>query len=118
VLTDVGSTTPHVAKVLSGLEALMIECNHDRDMLTDGPYPPSLKQRIGGRLGHLDNDSAADLVRALDCSRLTHMIAAHLSLQNNTPDLARSALSGALGCAPDWITVATQDDGFAWREIR
>jgi len=117
VLTDVGSTTPHVAKMLSGLEALVIECNHDRAMLADGPYPPRLKERIGGRLGHLDNDTAGELVRGLDCSRLAHMIAAHLSQQNNTPDLARAALSAALGCAPDWITVATQDDGFGWREI-
>jgi phosphoribosyl 1,2-cyclic phosphodiesterase len=117
VLTDVGSTTPHVAKMLSGLEALVIECNHDRAMLADGPYPPRLKERIGGRLGHLDNDSAGELVRGLDCSRLAHMIAAHLSQQNNTPDLARAALASALGCAADWITVATQDSGFGWREI-
>jgi len=117
VLTDVGSTTPHVAKMLSGLEALVIECNHDRAMLADGPYPPRLKERIGSRLGHLDNDTAAELVRGLDCSRLAHMVAAHLSQQNNTPDLARAALAGALGCAPDWITVATQDGGFGWREI-
>ena len=117
VLTDVGSTTPHVAKMLSGLEGLVIECNHDRAMLADGPYPPRLKERIGSRLGHLDNDTAAELVRGLDCSRLAHLVAAHLSQQNNTPDLARAALAGALGCAPDWIAVATQDSGFAWREI-
>jgi phosphoribosyl 1,2-cyclic phosphodiesterase len=117
VLTDVGSTTPHVAKMLSGLEALVIECNHDRALLADGPYPPRLKERIGGRLGHLDNDTAAELVRGLDCSRLAHMVAAHLSQQNNTPDLARAALAGALGCAPEWITVATQNGGFGWREI-
>lgn len=117
VLTDVGSTTPHLAKMLSGLEALMIECNHDRAMLEDGPYPPRLKQRIGGRLGHLDNDTASGLVRGIDCSRLSHLVAAHLSQQNNTPDLARSALAGALGCAAEWITVATQDEGFGWREI-
>jgi phosphoribosyl 1,2-cyclic phosphodiesterase len=117
VLTDVGSSTPHVAKMLSGLEALVIECNHDRAMLADGPYPPRLKERIGSRLGHLDNDTAAELVRGLDCSRLAHLVAAHLSQQNNTPDLARAALAGALGCAPDWIAVATQDGGFGWREI-
>jgi len=57
-------------------------------------------------------------LRAMDCSRLQHMIAAHLSEKNNTPELARTALAGALGCAPDWIAIATQDDGFAWREIR
>lgn len=117
VLTDVGESTPHIAKMLSGLEALVLECNHDRAMLAGGPYPPSLKQRVGGRLGHLDNETAADLLRNLDCSRLRHVVAAHLSQKNNTPELARAALCGALGCAPDWITVATQEEGFGWREI-
>jgi len=117
VLTDVGDSTPHIAQMLSGLEALVLECNHDRAMLAGGPYPPGLKQRIGGRLGHLDNETAANLVRDLDCSRLRHVVAAHLSQQNNTPELARSALAGALGCAPEWITVATQEEGFGWREV-
>jgi hypothetical protein len=56
-------------------------------------------------------------VQAMDCSRLKHVIAAHLSLQNNLPELARAALAGALNCEPDWIGIATQDDGFAWRQI-
>ena len=117
VLTDAGDATPHIAQMLSGLEALVIECNHDREMLAGGPYPPSLKDRIGGRLGHLDNDTTAELVRALDCSRLQHVIAAHLSQTNNSPALARAALAGALGCAQEWIAVATQEEGFGWREI-
>ena len=55
--------------------------------------------------------------RALDTSRLQHIIAAHLSQQNNTPDKARAALAGALNCTPDWIGIADQADGFAWREM-
>lgn len=117
VLTDVGDTTPHIAHMLSGLQALVLECNHDRAMLAGGPYPPSLKDRIGGRLGHLDNETAASLVRDVDCSRLQHVVAAHLSQKNNTPDLARAALAGALGCALDWIAVATQEEGFGWRAV-
>jgi len=117
VLTDTGETTPHIAQMLSGLDALMLECNHDREMLAGGPYHARLKERIAGRLGHLDNDAAAELVRGIDCSRLQHVIAAHLSQQNNTPELARAALAGALNCAPDWVAIATQEDGFAWREI-
>lgn len=117
VLTDTGEMTPHIAQMLSGLEALVLECNHDRDLLANGPYPARLKERIAGRYGHLDNDAAAQLLRELDCSRLRHLVAAHLSQQNNTPELARSALAGALNCAPEWIGVATQDEGFAWREI-
>ena len=117
VLTDTGCPTPHIAQTLSGVDALVLECNHDLDMLMNGPYPAQLKRRIAGRLGHLSNESSAELVRAMDCSRLQHVFAAHLSEKNNTQELARAALAGALNCAPDWIGIATQDDGFAWREI-
>ena len=80
-------------------------------------YPQTLKQRIAGRFGHLDNAQAAELVAALDCARLQHMVAAHLSQNNNRPDLARAALAAALGCTPDWIGVAEQDSGLDWRQI-
>ena len=117
MVTGGGALTAHMQAVLSGLDALMLECNHDLDMLMNGPYPAWLKDRIAGRLGHLANAASAEIVAAMDCSRLQHLIAAHLSETNNTPELARAALAGALDCAPDWIGIATQDDGFAWREI-
>jgi phosphoribosyl 1,2-cyclic phosphodiesterase len=117
VLTDTGQPTPHIAQSLSGVDALVLECNHDLDMLMNGPYTASLKKRIAGRLGHLSNDASAELVRAMDCTRLQHVIAAHLSEKNNTPELARAALAGALNCAPDWIGIATQEEGFGWRQI-
>ncbi|HSB49553.1 MAG TPA: MBL fold metallo-hydrolase [Burkholderiales bacterium] len=118
VLTDTGQPTPHIAQSLSGVNALVLECNHDLDMLMNGPYAAPLKKRIASRLGHLSNEASAELLRAMDCSRLQHLVAAHLSQANNTPELARAALAGALGCAPEWIGVATQDEGFGWREIR
>ncbi len=117
VLTDTGQPTPHIVQSLSGVHALVLECNHDPDMLRNGPYPAWLKDRIAGRLGHLANAAAAEIVAAMDCSRLQHVIAAHLSHQNNTPGLARAALAGALNCAPEWIGVATQEEGFGWRQI-
>lgn len=117
VLTDTGNSTPHIEAVLSGCDALMLECNHDSDMLRDGSYPASLKQRVAGRFGHLDNGAAARLLATLDNSRLQHMIAAHLSEKNNTPELARAALSPVLNCEPDWIGVADQASGFGWRQI-
>jgi phosphoribosyl 1,2-cyclic phosphodiesterase len=116
VLTDIGIGTPHVVEMLSGLEALVLECNYDRDLLWNGAYPRWLKERIAGPFGHLDNEDSARLLAALDRSRLKHVVAAHLSQQNNTPGLARRALAGALGCAESWIAVATQDEGFGWRE--
>lgn len=117
VLTDLGVTTPHVEASLSGCDALVLECNHDLVMLENGDYPYPLKQRIAGRLGHLHNEAAAELLTHIDTSRLAHIIAAHLSQQNNTPELARAALATALGCAPDWIGVADQATGFGWREL-
>ena len=117
LLTDTGDSTPHIQRMLSGLDALMLECNHDLDLLMNGPYPHSLKRRISGRYGHLDNATSAKILSGIDCSRLQHFIAAHLSAQNNTPDLARAAVSAALNCAADWITVATQREGLAWRDV-
>jgi phosphoribosyl 1,2-cyclic phosphodiesterase len=117
LLTDVGSVTPHMRRMFSGCAALLLECNHDRDMLEDGPYPPSLKQRVGGPLGHLSNAQAADLLRSLDKQWLQHLVAAHLSDKNNTPELARAALAEAMDCDAEWIGVASQDSGLEWREI-
>jgi phosphoribosyl 1,2-cyclic phosphodiesterase len=117
VLTDVGRATPHIEAHLSGCDALVLECNYDPDMLEGGPYPPSLKSRIASRLGHLDNATSGAILAALDRSRLKHVIAAHLSQTNNTPALARAALAAAIACKPEWISVATQEEGFSWREI-
>jgi len=117
VLTDTGSGTVHIEQMLSGCHALVLECNHDVEMLMNGDYPPSLKQRVGGRFGHLNNQESADILARLDVSKLQHLIVAHLSRKNNTPELAVKALSGAIGCEESWVGVATQEDGFAWREI-
>ena len=117
VLTDTGYPTAHIRRVLDGCDALVLEANHDAEMLARSDYPRMLKQRITGRFGHLDNAQAAGLVESLDCSRLKHMVAAHLSQNNNYPELARAALSAALGCTPDWIAVADQESGLDWRGI-
>ncbi|HEY3860190.1 MAG TPA: MBL fold metallo-hydrolase [Gammaproteobacteria bacterium] len=117
LVTDVGSVTPHMRRMFSGCAALLLECNHDRDMLEDGPYPPSLKQRVGGPLGHLSNAQAGDLLRSLDKQWLQHLVAAHLSDKNNTPALARAALAEAMDCDEDWVRVADQEMGFDWLEL-
>src|SRR5688572_1303019 len=117
LLTDTGDSTPHIERMLSGLDALVLECNHDLELLLNGPYPPTLKRRISSRYGHLDNATAARLLCGIDCSRLQHFVAAHLSAQNNTPELARGAMSAALNCDPCWIGIASQAEGLAWRDI-
>jgi phosphoribosyl 1,2-cyclic phosphodiesterase len=114
VLTDTGMSTPHIEECLSGCDSLVLECNHDLDLLARSSYPRSLKERISGRYGHLDNVASAGLLSRLDNSRLKNIVAAHLSQQNNTPELACAALAGALGCAAGEILVATQERGFDW----
>jgi phosphoribosyl 1,2-cyclic phosphodiesterase len=114
VLTDVGESTSHINAVLSGCDALVLEYNHDLDMLAGSRYPASLKARISGSHGHLNNEAANDILAALDRSKLRHLIAAHLSQQNNTPELARAAMAAVLGNAATEIGVASQDEGFDW----
>ena len=118
VLTDIGASTAHVEAALSGCDALVLETNHDPDLLWAGGYPKWLKERIAGPFGHLSNHQSEQLLGALDRSRLKHVLAAHLSQQNNRPELAREALARALGGAPAWIGLSTQEDGFGWRELK
>jgi len=90
LLTDLGSITPLVLAHYKQCDALFLECNHDVQMLADGPYPYSLKRRVGGDWGHLSNVQAAELLCGVENERLQHVVMAHLSEQNNTPELAFS----------------------------
>ncbi|HEY9148164.1 MAG TPA: MBL fold metallo-hydrolase [Gammaproteobacteria bacterium] len=117
LLTDTGRSTQHIEQQLSGCDALILESNHDNEMLRNGPYPPRLQARVGGELGHLSNDQAAAILQRIDCTSLQHLVAAHLSEKNNLPALASRALSDALGCEPEWIALADQEQGLDWREI-
>lgn len=117
VLTDVGVATAHITNVLSGCDALVLESNHDVGMLATSRYPASLKARIGGMHGHLNNDAAAGILAALDRSKLRHLVAAHLSRENNLPELAQAALAAVLGGTAADVVVATQADGFDWLSL-
>lgn len=117
VISDAGSITPFMREQLSGCDALMLEFNHDVQMLADGPYPPSLRARVGGNLGHLSNVQAAQLLTQIDVSRLQHLVLTHISEKNNKPELALAAARDALGHAPEWLICARQNDGFAWRSL-
>jgi phosphoribosyl 1,2-cyclic phosphodiesterase len=117
MLTDTGRMTPHILDCLDACDALLLECNHDAEMLAVGPYSAALKQRVGGPLGHLSNAQAGSLLSQLDTSRLQHLVAAHLSDKNNRPALAQAALATALDCETDWIGIADQEEGLDWRAI-
>lgn len=118
VLTDLGEPTDDVARALQGCDALLLECNHDRRMLADGPYPAWLKRRIGGHRGHLSNDQSASMLDACRHDGLQHVVAAHLSQHNNEPSLALRALSDALGSGLPFgvpqLQVADATNGCGW----
>lgn len=118
ILTDVGSHTPLIVEMLQRLDALMLECNYDADMLANGPYPPSLKERVAGRYGHLDNRQATHLLGQIDLMALQHLVGMHLSENNNLPQHAHHALCVGAGCEEKWIQLANQGDGIGWREVR
>ena len=115
VLTDAGHITPHMTRMLTECHALVLECNHDATMLDNSTYNHKLKQRIRSRWGHLENQQTAQLLRSLDTRHLQHIVAAHLSEKNNTPQLASTALASALACETHWIGIADQAHGFDWR---
>ena len=117
VLTDLGHATGHVMEHLTGCNALLLECNHDADLLAASSYPAFLKKRVGGRFGHLSNADSALIARSLDHSGLVHLVAAHLSRQNNRPELARAALASQLGRDASDIGVADQASGCDWMTV-
>ena len=114
VLTDLGSITEHMLESIAGCAALVLECNHDEAMLAASRYPPSLKARIGGRYGHLSNAVASELLASGIGAGLGRLVAAHLSRENNRPDLVREALAGSWGSRPEDIVIADPVHGFAW----
>lgn len=114
LVTDLGHVTTHVAAALQGCHALQLETNHDPQLLQQSAYPQFLKQRVGGAWGHLANEAAADLLQRVMHADLKHVVAAHLSERNNTPELARESLRRVLGCQASDIEVASPSDGTPW----
>lgn len=96
VATDLGYMPSNVYVHLKGCDILMLESNHDLDMLRDGPYPWSVKQRVMSRVGHLSNDAAAEFLAKGYDGHATYVVLAHLSESNNLPELARIAAERAL----------------------
>ena len=117
VLTDLGSITAHMLENVAGCDAIVLECNHDEAMLAASRYPPSLKARIGGRLGHLSNATAVRILAHCASARLRHVVAAHLSRENNRPAIARAALAATWGRDGEEIVVADPGAGFDWLRL-
>lgn len=117
VLTDLGHATPHVLARLMGLDALLLEFNHDSELLAGSAYPPFLKQRVGGNYGHLSNEAAAAIARAVHHGGLRHVVAAHLSEQNNRPEIVRRMMAEALGAIEHEMLTATAAEGSPWLDL-
>ena len=118
VLTDLGSITPHVVQAFSGCDALVLEFNHDPQMLADGPYPYAVKKRVGGDFGHLTNAQARQFLDHADTTRLKMLFVAHISQQNNAPELTDAALSCWSDLSQCQVIHATQESGFDWFNLR
>jgi len=114
ILTDLGHVTPFVEMQYEHCDALLLECNHDPQMLRDGPYPWPLKNRVGGIHGHLSNEQAAGLLRKVQLSRLQHLVVSHISQQNNTPEAAYQSLEPVLDSWQGDLHLANQNSGFDW----
>ncbi|WP_193073837.1 MBL fold metallo-hydrolase [Pseudomonas sp. FME51] len=117
VLTDTGMITPLITEMYSGLDALFLEANYDPLMLANGPYPPFLRARVGGSLGHLSNQQAAGLLESIDMSALQHVAIAHISEKNNRPELALGELSRVLDGWEGELRLALQNQGLPWQNI-
>lgn len=117
LLTDLGFATDHVQQRYRDCNGLVLECNHDVRMLAEGPYPMSLKRRVGGYWGHLANMQAVELLRRLGTDRLEKIVASHLSEKNNRPELAHAALYPLLDGDESRLVIAAQDRGAGWQTL-
>jgi phosphoribosyl 1,2-cyclic phosphodiesterase len=108
IATDLGVPTAELVKALARVDGLVLEANHDVDMLANGDYPAFLKRRISSRVGHLSNDQTAALLRQVMHPGLQHLTLAHLSEHNNAPDVARQAAESVLVEGNLTIDVARQ----------
>ncbi|MGA9668834.1 MAG: MBL fold metallo-hydrolase [Terracidiphilus sp.] len=117
VATDLGYVPPNVKAQLKGVDLLLLESNHDLEMLRDGPYPWSVKQRVLSRVGHLSNEATADFLENHYDGQAAYVILAHLSESNNLPELARvsaeRALSGRASLLANRLLLAAQHEALS-----
>jgi phosphoribosyl 1,2-cyclic phosphodiesterase len=117
IATDLGYISPNVKAQLKGVDLLLLESNHDLEMLRDGPYPWAVKQRVLSRVGHLSNEAAADFLENAYDGQAAHIVLGHLSENNNLPELARlsaeRALSGRASLLANRLVLAMQHEALA-----
>lgn len=117
LLTDTGHITPHIRENLHACDCLVLEFNHDTEMLANGPYPPRLRARVGGRHGHLSNAQSIELLSQLPLEPVKHLLASHLSEKNNSVERVRCAVSAQLPSLTGRLRFASQDDVSGWLDV-
>lgn len=114
IMTDTGSITPHMVAALTDCDGLLLECNYDYDMLINGVYPESLKRRVSGDWGHLENQQSIALLQELGTKDLQHLVLAHVSEKNNSHERVLDSVSAAIRCDRARLKVIDQDEGLPW----
>jgi phosphoribosyl 1,2-cyclic phosphodiesterase len=117
VLTDTGHITPHVERALSGCHGLAVEFNHDWDQLWAGSYPWSLKDRVSGPRGHLNNQQTADLLASVAHEELGWVVGLHMSEKNNSADQVRSVMDATAESLQERLVLADQAEGVGWHTV-
>lgn len=117
LLTDAGHITPHIVAILQTCDSLILEFNHDPQMLANGPYPVMLQARVGGAHGHLSNHQALGLLQRLPYTRLHNLVASHLSEKNNSPHLVTSLIAQHLPELAQRLSIASQQTVSDWYEF-
>lgn len=118
LLTDLGQVTDYVIQNIYKCDALVLESNHDPQMLAKSAYPAFLKKRVAGSFGHLSNAAAIEVLHEVLHGGLQHVVAAHLSQQNNQPEIVAQHFSEVLKCAVDKVCIANAENGTPWITIK
>ena len=113
ILTDVGNITPYIIEQYSRCTGLLVEANHDVNMLQAGTYPRFLKDRVAGEWGHLNNYQTASLLSAIDQDIIQKIVIGHISESNNDSDKVKKAIEDVFTCS-EKIIYANQNEGFDW----
>ena len=117
ILTDVGAITEHIIELYQRCDGLMIESNHDEDMLLNGSYPRSLKNRVGGNWGHLNNKQMLYFLKNIELEQLQELVIGHISENNNSVSLVKETIS-EISKQLSSVSYATQNEGFDWIRLK
>jgi len=114
ILTDIGHVTPFVIQQYQDCHVLLLEFNHDRDLLLNSAYPAALKSRVAGNFGHLSNFQAGEFLSDAITQKLKYLVAMHLSEENNQPEMVLKTIASSNLSCDTQVLIAEQNAGFDW----